>query len=315
MAAAARCGRFPSTIVCPRSAAEDLLEETPRIDLASAGFKRDQLPALERSYLKSTFASRSWSLDTTGFGPNGERPPARYDQRGSADPVRLIRAVLRPVGDGKEATAYCCRAAKEVPFEFALAKVYRAVKFRHFANADLYTAGETIRDRRSQKAMEQKSGKGRRLRHRVWVDREWETLCELHDAGADVPAPYACARDVVLMEFIGDEDRAAALLLDSTLERGEAQRLYERLVANVELFLACDRVHGDLSAYNVLYQDGKIWIIDFPQSVDARRNPNARQLLVRDLRNLARYFRRYGVRDDTNARASRLWSRYQRAEL
>ncbi len=291
------------------------MEETPRIDLASAGFKRDQLPALERSYLKSTFASRSWSLDRSGFGPNGERPPARYDQRGSVDPVRLIRAVLRTVGDGKEATAYCCRAAKEVPFEFALAKVYRAVKFRHFANADLYTAGETIRDRRSQKAIEKKSGKGRRLRHRVWVDREWETLCELHDAGADVPAPYACASDVVLMEFIGDGDQAAALLLDSTLERREALRLYERLIANVELFLACDRVHGDLSAYNVLYQDGKVWIIDFPQSVDARRNPNARKLLGRDLGNLARYFARYGVVDDAEARASRLWARYRRAEL
>ncbi len=291
------------------------MEETPRIDLASAGFKRGELLAWERAYLTSTFASRSWSLDATGVGPNGERPPPRYDQRGSAEPVRLIRTVLRPVGDGKEATAYCCRAAEEVPFEFALAKVYRAVKFRDFANAEVYTAGETIADRRAQKAIEQKSAQGRRLRHRVWVEREWETLCELHDAGADVPAPYACARDVVLMEFIGDGDRAAPLLLDSALERGEARRLYERVIANVELFLSCDRVHGDLSAYNVLYQHGKIWIIDFPQSVDARRNPNARQLLGRDLRNLGRYFARYGVRDDAEARASRLWSRYRRAEL
>ena len=269
----------------------------------------------ERAYLESTFARRSWSLDTSGFGPDGEPPPPRYDQRGSAEPVRLISKVLEAVGEGKEATAYCCRAGEKVPFGLALAKVYRADRFRDFANASVYTVGEVVNDRRARKAIEQKTGTGRRMRHRVWVQREWATLCELHDAGADVPAPYACARDGILMEFIGDEHGAAPLLLHSELGRWEARRLYDRLVANVELFLACDRVHGDLSAYNVLYHAGKIWVIDFPQSVDARRNPHARQLLARDLRNLARYFRRYGVRDDTSARASRLWSRYQRAEL
>ncbi len=291
------------------------MEETPSFDLAGGQFGRRNLLAVEHAYLESTFARRSWSLDTSGFGPDGEPPPPRYDLRASVEPVRLISKVLETVGDGKEATAYRCRGGGKVPFDLALAKVYRSDKFRDFANVSVYTAGETVNDRRVQKAIEQKTGAGRRMRHRIWVQREWATLCELHDAGADVPSPYACARDAILMEFIGDEDGAAPLLLHSELGRREALRLYDRLVANVELFLACDRVHGDLSAYNVLYQAGKIWVIDFPQSVDARRNPNARQLLVRDLRNLARYFRRYGVRDDASARARRLWSRYQRAEL
>ena len=30
----------------------------------------------------------------------------------------------------------------------------------------------------------------------------------------------------------------------------------------VELFLACDRIHGDLSAYNVLYWQGNVTLID-----------------------------------------------------
>lgn len=291
------------------------MEETKSVDLTGAGFKRGELAARERAYLQATFARGSWSLDASGRGPDGEPPPPRYDERGSAAPVRLISHVLEAIGDGKEATAYRCRAADEVPFALAVAKVYRAEKFRHFANVSVYTAGDDVGDRRAQKAIEHRTRAGRRMRHNVWVQREWETLCELHDAGADVPAPYACSRDAILMEFIGDEDGAAPLLLHCELERREARRLYERLVANVELFLACERVHGDLSAYNVLYRGGKVWIIDFPQSVDARRNPNARALLARDLGNLAGHFARYDLRDDPHRRADRLWTRYLRAEL
>ena len=57
---------------------------------------------------------------------------------------------------------------------------------------------------------------------------------------------------------------------------------------NVELMLAYDRVHGDLSAYNVLYRDGEVRIIDFPQAVDPRFNSNALYLLERDIEHLCR---------------------------
>lgn len=60
---------------------------------------------------------------------------------------------------------------------------------------------------------------------------------------------------------------------------------------------------------------GQIWIIDFPQAVDARTNPHAQRLLHRDLRNLETHFRKYGVVFDSEGRADSLWSRYGLAEL
>jgi len=54
-------------------------------------------------------------------------------------------------------------------------------------------------------------------------------------------------------------------------------------------------VHGDLSAYNILWWQGEAIIIDFPQSVDLYKNPNAPRLLARDLQNLVRYFSKQGV--------------------
>ncbi len=43
--------------------------------------------------------------------------------------------------------------------------------------------------------------------------------------------------------------------------------LYERLLRNIEIMLEHGIVHGDLSAYNVLYWEGQITLIDFPQVV------------------------------------------------
>jgi RIO kinase 1 len=93
-----------------------------------------------------------------------------------------------------------------------------------------------------------------------------------------------------------------------SLEPGEAQPLFDRLLYNVQLLLAQNCVHGDLSPFNVLYWRGGATLIDFPQAVDPRFNPNAAFLLRRDLDNLCRYFTRYHVEADPDHFASQLWA-------
>src|SRR5438874_7685890 len=110
-----------------------------------------------------------------------------------------------------------------------------------------------------------------------------------YEAGADVPRPLATNRTALLMEYIGSTpDTPAPPLVGVTLERREARDLFERIIHNVALLLENDLVHGDLSAYNVLYSDGRIVLIDFPQAVDARFNRDAFTLLTRDVANLCR---------------------------
>ncbi len=103
-------------------------------------------------------------------------------------------------------------------------------------------------------------------------------------------------------------------MLERCSRRGSQQALAE-VLRNVELFLACDRIHADLSPYNILYWKGRLTIIDFPQAIDARFNPNALALLTRDLENVARYFARYGVEANAAETARELWTRFLRAEL
>jgi RIO kinase 1 len=74
--------------------------------------------------------------------------------------------------------------------------------------------------------------------------------------------------------------------------------------------LAHDRVHGDLSAYNVLYWNGQATIIDLPQAVDPYANPEAFFLLHRDIERLCEYFDRYGVKSNPGQITRDLWARY-----
>ncbi len=51
-------------------------------------------------------------------------------------------------------------------------------------------------------------------------------------------------------------------------------------------------MHGDLSAYNILYWEGHIALIDFPQVVPARDNRNAYAIFERDVTRLCAVFHR-----------------------
>ena len=130
-----------------------------------------------------------------------------------------------------------------------------------------------------------------------------------------MPAPAARTEGALLMSYHGDAETAAPRLQDVRLRPDEARWLFERLMRNVELWLANDVVHGDLSAFNVLYWRGQATVIDFPQAVDPRVNPHALALLRRDVENLCRYFGRFGVRADGRRITDNLWRRFQRAEL
>ena len=117
------------------------------------------------------------------------------------------------------------------------------------------------------------------------------------------------------MEYVGDESMGAPDLHSVTLEEDEARRLYGALIRNIEMFLSCQRVHADLSAYNVLYWQGDFRIIDFPQTVDAFDNPHALFLLGRDVERICQYFARYAIEASAADIAADLWTRFLRAEL
>jgi RIO kinase 1 len=230
---------------------------------------------------------------------------------------QFIMDVLRVVKGGKEATVYVCAGHPKTELELLAAKVYRPKEHRTFKNdADykwgrplLSSDGQAIRDRRLLKAVQQGSYAGEAASHSSWLAHEFTTMQLLHEQGADVPRPVIHDENAILMEYVGDAHSPAPTLIETRLDRDEAHELFERLMRNVELLLRNDRIHGDLSAYNVLYWEGAVTLIDFPQVIDAYGNPNAFRFLLRDVERLCAYFTKYGVRSDPHRIAQGMWSR------
>jgi RIO kinase 1 len=227
-----------------------------------------------------------------------------------------ITEVLYVVRSGKEATVYCCRGAAEFGGGLVAAKVYRPLERRNFHNEAIYQPGhDAALSRRDKLALHKKSRHGRDVQYGIWIHAEFQTLRVLFEAGADVPQVFSHSNGAILMEYFGDEEAAAPMLSRATLPRETADQLLRGIIDNVAIWLRNNLVHGDLSAYNLLCWDGRVVAIDFPQAVDARFNPNARALLVRDLENVCTHFTKYGIRADANRIATALWANYKAGKL
>ncbi len=241
----------------------------------------------------------------------------------------LLTDVLHVVKSGKEATVYCCTAGPATTdAQYVAAKVYRPRMLRTLKNDSAYrqsraqfdTAGHGVRNDRRWRA-HQHSTKGQSERVAAWITYEFRVQQVLHEAGADVPRPLSQIGNGLLMDYVGvaeAPEAAAPLLRAVDLPREEAGPLFERIMRNIELFLACHCIHGDLSAYNILYRGDEaapITIIDFAQAVDPRYSSNVYPLLARDIERVCRYFARYGVGADAGHLAADMWERYLHDEL
>ena len=231
--------------------------------------------------------------------------------------------ILTMVKGGKEASVYLCKAAPELPQELLAAKVYRPRRFRNLKKDHLYREGRTqvdadgkvILDDRSHHAMQKKTTYGLELLHSSWLGHEFTTMKLLFEAGVDVPKPFASGDNAILMEYVGDVNTAAPTLNTVSLGASEARSLFQRTIHNIELMLRCNRIHADLSAYNILYWDGDIRIIDFPQAIDPDVNHNAYRIFQRDVMRVCEYFAKQGVRSDHDGLAQKLWTQKGRETI
>ncbi len=227
----------------------------------------------------------------------------------------VIADVLRVVKAGKEATVYCCRAHANTGVSLVAAKIYRPRMFRNLKNDAQYRVGTdmvnpegvTNMKGRERRAIDKRTKVGLNILHSSWLSNEVGVLNKLHKVDAITPKVYTSGENAILMEYLGDEAMAAPPLGSVDLKMDEARALFQLLIDNIKLMLANDVIHGDLSAYNVLYWDGQIRIIDFPQAVSPYKNPNAFKFFLRDVTRICEYFERYDIDRNPHGLATALW--------
>ncbi len=262
--------------------------------------------------------------DETGFATTYR--PSRHEEGWLLDSIRgfyeeaLISDVLAMVRGGKEATVYRCAADPSTGAALLAAKVYRPRQYRNLRNDALYRGGREILtaggnavrsdDHRTMCAIGKKSAYGKQVTHTSWLTHELVFMQQLHEAGGAVPKPYAGSENAILMTYIGDEQIAAPTLNHIRLEKDEAGYVFEEIIRNVKLMLTHNLIHGDLSAYNILYWDEEITLIDFPQVVNAANNDMAYTILLRDVQRICEYFALQGLQRDPSTVTQDLWQRY-----
>jgi RIO kinase 1 len=274
------------------------------IEMAGDDFSLDHFEAFKTTYSPSLYEA-DWLIDSLR---------SFFEQD-------LISDVLALVKGGKEASVYRCATGPAQEGDYVAAKVYRPRKFRSLTNDQMYRDGRDMltekgeiidnSDHRTMRAIKKNSSFGQQVEHTSWLMYEYRTLETLYEAGGAVPKPIEVNENTILMSYIGDEYRAASTLNKIRIaDRDEAYYLYDVVMKNVDLMLSMDMIHGDLSPYNILYWEGEIVLIDFPQVANSRANSQAGFILRRDIERVCDYFVRQGVDCDAKVVFSDLYERY-----
>lgn len=231
---------------------------------------------------------------------------------------RWISDVLWRVKGGKEASVYLCKAGVEVMDDLAAVKVYRPRSLRNLKNDHIYregranldSEGKLILNHGMEHAMAKRTEYGKNLLHQSWIAHEFTFMQKLKALGADVPTPFEMADNAILMSFVGDMEGCAPTLNEVSLTKKESNSLFERLLWNIELFLSQGFIHGDLSAYNILFWQNQITLIDFPQVISPEDNRNAFQIFHRDITRVCDYFSKQGVKCNPGKISVSLWEKH-----
>ena len=133
---------------------------------------------------------------------------------------------------------------------------------------------------------------------KLWAEKEMRNLKRIHAAGIPCPEPVHLRLHVLVMRFVGNSKGwPAPRLRDVELDDTGTSwfDLYLQLLGYMRImYQTCRLVHADLSEYNILYDENKLWIIDVSQSVE-HDHPRSLEFLRLDIKNVKDFFGRKGI--------------------
>jgi len=182
----------------------------------------------------------------------------------------VIEAFGQPLGVGKEADVYDALNPEAVRVAVKFHRLGR-ISFRQTRRKRGY-----VTERASWL-----------FQSRLAAEREFQALKIVYQHGVAVPEPLSQNRHAIVMGIIEGAELA------KWKEIPKPEKVLKEVLRNVKkAYLKAGVIHADLSEYNIILKpDMHILIIDWPQYVMAN-HPNAQQLLMRDVKNVLKYFSR-----------------------
>ena len=201
----------------------------------------------------------------------------------------FLEAIDGCLSTGKEANVYYAKAGRQQQsannniHDYAI-KIYKT-SILVFKDRDKYVTGEYRWRKGYCKSNPRKMVK-------VWAEKEMRNYRRIHQAGIPCPTPILLKSHVLVMEFLGQDGWPSPRLKDTTLSERRQREAYVQCVLIMRhLFQRCKLVHGDLSEYNLLWHDNRVYVIDVSQSVEAH-HPAALNFLRKDAAAINDYFAR-----------------------
>jgi RIO kinase 1 len=197
----------------------------------------------------------------------------------------VIKEVQGAFASGKESKVYLASAPDR---SLVTLKIYLTVS-AEFKKRIQYIAGDPrFSDIK----------RGSRNLMALWARKEFKNMQAAHAAGITVPAPIAVKKNILVMEYMTDEEgNPARALADLEVTPDDYKRVIEQVSL---LYRKAELVHADLSEYNICRSDRGITLFDFGSAVDIK-HPNSKQFLVRDVININRFFEKRGVKTEDTA--------------
>lgn len=125
----------------------------------------------------------------------------------------------------------------------------------------------------------------------LWARKEFKNLSKAHSINIPVPKPIAVKHNVLVMEFQGINGSPFPTLSETEVSEPD---LVEMLDLVTMLYQKSHLIHSDLSEYNVFKNSNDLILFDFGSAVDVS-HPMSKDFLLRDLKNLHRFFSKRGI--------------------
>jgi len=116
-------------------------------------------------------------------------------------------------------------------------------------------------------------------------------ISKCHDCGINVVKPIHISKNVLIMEFVGNNGKPEKNLLESNVIESD---YYQSLEIISDLYSKAKLVHGDFSEYNIFKTKNGLKLFDLGSAVTLE-HPQADDFLKRDINNISNFFVKRGL--------------------
>ena len=125
----------------------------------------------------------------------------------------------------------------------------------------------------------------------LWAKKEFQNILKCYSSGISVVTPIHVSKNILVMEFIGNDGKPEKTLLESEVDENDYHQCIQIIT---DLFKKAKLVHADFSEYNIFKTNDGLKLFDLGSAVDLS-HPKMMDFLKRDINNISNFFVKRGL--------------------